>query len=95
MELWKIVFNIGSQIVVNFPSLVVAFTLEKILKTWVSVSSTSNIFKTSNVIISDLNVNPFDKTKSDNINRMIAITGDFYLVVFSKWDKWNVITLSG
>jgi len=24
------------------------------------------------------------QTKSDNINRMIVITGDFYLVIFSK-----------
>ena len=24
--------------------------------------------------------------KSDNINQMVTITDDFYLVIFSKWD---------
>jgi hypothetical protein len=33
-----------------------------------------------------LNVITLDQTKSDNINRMITITGCFYLVSFSKWD---------
>ena len=33
------------------------------------------------------------QTKSDNINRMITITGDFYLVILSKWDFQIVITL--
>ena len=25
-------------------------------------------------------------TKSDNINRMITVTDDFYLVILSKWE---------
>jgi len=33
-----------------------------------------------------LNVITLDQTESDNSNRMITITGDFYLVIFSKWD---------
>jgi len=32
-----------------------------------------------------------DQTNSDNINRMITITDDFYLDIFSKWNVWNVI----
>jgi hypothetical protein len=32
-----------------------------------------------------LNVITLGQTKSDNINRMITITGYFYLVSFSKW----------
>ena len=26
------------------------------------------------------------QTESDNINQMITINGDFYLVILSKWD---------
>ena len=33
-----------------------------------------------------LNVMTLGKTKSDNINQMITIIGDFYLVIFSKWN---------
>ncbi len=33
-----------------------------------------------------LNVITLGQTKSDNINRMITITGCFYLVSFTKWD---------
>ncbi len=32
--------------------------------------------------------------KSDNINRMITLSGEYYLVTFSKWAVSNVITLS-
>ena len=37
-----------------------------------------------------LNVIFSDQNKSDNFNRMKTTTGDFYLVIFSKWDFWNV-----
>ncbi len=30
----------------------------------------------------------------DNINRAIAVFCDFHLVIFSKWEVWNVIILS-
>jgi len=30
----------------------------------------------------------------DNINWMIKITGGFYSLSYSKWNVWNVITLS-
>ena len=33
-----------------------------------------------------LNVITLSQSKSDNINQMITITDDFYLVFFSKWD---------
>jgi len=31
------------------------------------------------------------KIKSDNITRMIIISGDFYLIIINKWDLENVI----
>ncbi len=42
-----------------------------------------------------LNVITLGHTESDNINRMITLTGNFYLAVYNKWDLWKVITLSG
>ena len=41
-----------------------------------------------------LNVNTSGQTKIDKINQMITITGNFYKVIYSKWDDCNVITLS-
>jgi len=32
------------------------------------------------------NVITLGQTKSDNINRMIALTDDFYLVIFTAWN---------
>ena len=40
-----------------------------------------------------LNVIALSQTISDNINRMITITSDFYVVIFSKLDFQIVITL--
>ncbi len=34
-----------------------------------------------------LNVITLGPTESDNINRMITVTGGFYLVSISKWDN--------
>jgi hypothetical protein len=36
-----------------------------------------------------LNLITLGQTKSDNINRMITLTGCFYLVSISKWDNEN------
>ena len=33
-----------------------------------------------------LNVITMGQTKSDNINRMITIADEFYLVIFSEWN---------
>ena len=36
--------------------------------------------------VKPLNVITVDQTKSDHVNRMITITEEFYLVIFSKWE---------
>ncbi len=42
-----------------------------------------------------VNVITLGQTKSDNKKRMIKLIGYIHLLVFSKWDAWNVITVSG
>ncbi len=40
--------------------------------------------------VEELNVITLGQNKSDNINRMITITGCFYIVSYSKWDFENI-----
>ena len=42
-----------------------------------------------------LNVITLGLVKSDNSYRRITTIGDLYLLIFCKWDVWNMITKSG
>ena len=64
-------------------------TAKKVLYSLFSINSVSCLFLLSFILLlkqMPLNVITVGQTKIDNINRMITITDDFNLLIFSKWD---------